>query len=64
VTGSILPVLSQAKISRSEVRLWSAHYGLGEHICGPGSCGAVPVEVDGTQWTSNVGKTPIGYVVY
>lgn len=53
MTGNILPVLSQAKISRSEVRLWSAHYGLGEHICGPGSCGAVPVEVDGTQWTSN-----------
>ena len=53
MTDSILPVLNQAHIGRSAVRLWSAHYGLGQHICGPGSCGAVPVEVDGTQWTSN-----------
>jgi hypothetical protein len=53
MAGSILPVLRQAGISRPAVRLWSAHYGLGEHICGPASCGAVPVEVDGTQWTSS-----------
>ena len=53
MTDSILPVLDQAKISRSEVRLWSAHFGLGEHICGPSSCGAMPIEADGTQWTSN-----------
>jgi hypothetical protein len=53
MAGSILPILDQAKISRSAVRLWSAHYGLGEHICGPHSCGAVPVDVDGTQWTSS-----------
>ena len=49
---SILPVLSQAKISRSGVRLWTAHYGAGEHICGPASCGDLSVEADGTQWTS------------
>lgn len=53
MTDNILPVLSHANISRSAVRLWSAHYGLGEHICGPNSCRAVPIEVDGTQWTSN-----------
>jgi hypothetical protein len=53
MTSSILPVLNQAKIGRSEVRLWSAHYGVGEHICGPGSCGAMPIEADGTQWTSD-----------
>jgi len=35
------------------VRLWSAHYGFGEHICGPASCKLVPVEVDGTQWTNS-----------
>lgn len=51
--GSILPVLSQAKIARSTVRLWTAHYGLGEHICGPGSCKALSTEADGTQWTSS-----------
>ena len=53
MTANILPVLNQAKISRSAVRLWSAHYGPGEHICGPNSCGAMPIEADGTQWTSN-----------
>jgi hypothetical protein len=51
--GSVLPVLSQSKIARSSVRLWSAHYGLGEHICGPSSCGALSTEADGTQWTSS-----------
>ena len=51
--GSVLPVLSEAKIARSSVRLWSAHYGLGEHICGPNSCGALSTEADGTQWTSS-----------
>lgn len=50
---SILPVLSQAKIARSTVRLWTAHYGLGEHICGPASCKALSTAADGTQWTSS-----------
>jgi hypothetical protein len=50
---SILPVLSQANISRSSVRLWTAHYGAGEHICGPDSCGYLSTEADGTQWTSS-----------
>ena len=50
---SILPVLGQARINRASVRLWSAHYGLGEHICGPHSCGAVSIDMDGTQWTSS-----------
>ncbi len=58
MADSILPMLGQAKISRSATRLWSAHYGLGEHICGPNSCRAVPVEVDGTQWTTSaLGRT-------
>lgn len=50
---SILPVLAQANIPRAGVRLWTAHYGLGEHICGPGSCGYLNTEADGTQWTSS-----------
>jgi hypothetical protein len=50
---SVLSVLSGAKIARSSVRLWTAHYGLGEHICGPTSCGALSTEADGTQWTSS-----------
>jgi hypothetical protein len=51
--GSILPVLSQARISRPDVRLWTAHYDAGEHICGPDSCGYLSTEADGTQWTSS-----------
>ncbi len=53
MTNSVLPVLGPANINRADIRLWTAHYGVGEHICGPGSCGLVPIEVDGTQWTSS-----------
>jgi hypothetical protein len=51
----ILSVLSQAGIARANVRLWTAHYGAGEHICGPGSCGALSENADGTQWTPSAG---------
>ena len=49
--GSLLGVLRMAGISRSSVRLWSAHY-AGQHICGPGSCGQISTPMDGSQWTS------------
>src|SRR5580693_3572929 len=49
----ILPVLSGAGIARNTVRLWTAHYEVGEHICGPDSCGALSINADGTQWTPN-----------
>jgi hypothetical protein len=55
MNASILPVLRQAAIARASTRLWTAHYGAGEHICGPGSCGALSVNADGTQWTSSAG---------
>ena len=53
MNDSVLSVLSQGGIARARTRLWSAHYGLGEHICGPRSCGALSVDADGTQWTSS-----------
>jgi hypothetical protein len=53
MSASILPALSKAGIARAQTRLWTAHYGLGEHICGPGTCRALSVNADGTQWTSN-----------
>jgi hypothetical protein len=53
MNDAILPVLSQAGIARAQTRLWTAHYGLGEHICGPGSCGQLSIDADGTQWTSS-----------
>lgn len=49
VMASIVALLRGAGINRSQVRLWSAHYGHGKHICSPGSCGYPAV--DGTQWT-------------
>jgi hypothetical protein len=49
----VLPVLAGAGIGRAAVRLWTAHYGQGEHICGPGSCGALGTDADGSQWTPN-----------
>lgn len=36
-------------IPRTSFKLLSAHWGIGEHICGPGTCG-VPWQADGTQW--------------
>jgi hypothetical protein len=53
MASAILPELSRAGIALSQVRLWSAHYGIGQHICGPASCNAISVEVDGTQWNNN-----------
>jgi hypothetical protein len=53
MNGEILPTLSRAGIARAKARLWTAHYGLGEHICGPSSCRALSVAADGTQWTSS-----------
>ena len=51
--ATVRDTLAAAGIPRSAVRLWSAHYGLGKHIC-PG--------MDGTQWTdkaTGVGGTLI-----
>jgi hypothetical protein len=50
---AVLRELHAAGIGRAQVRLWSAHYGLGRHICGPASCKYFPgmPQFDGTQWT-------------
>jgi Putative peptidoglycan binding domain len=46
----VVPRMQAAGIGRSQVRLWTAHY-AGLHICGPGSCGELAADADGTQWT-------------
>ena len=48
---ALVATLGGAGISRAEVRLWSAHYEQGKHICGPGTCGLTRHPCDGTQWT-------------
>lgn len=49
----VLLELAGLGIDRARVRLLSAHYGLGPHICGPSSCKAISVPMDGTQWTNS-----------
>jgi Putative peptidoglycan binding domain len=49
--ANVVPVITASGIGRASVRLWTAHYGQGEHICGPSSCGLLAIDADGTQWT-------------
>jgi hypothetical protein len=50
----LLAALKAAGIKRQAVRLWSAHYGAGQHICGPATCDYPGIPAcDGTQWTPN-----------
>jgi len=46
----LIPIMVASGFPRDQVRLWSAHYGRGQHICGPSSCRLTSVEMDGTQW--------------
>jgi hypothetical protein len=50
----LLGNLAGQGVSRDRVRLLSAHYGAGEHICGPRTCKwpGVP-DMSGTQWTNS-----------
>lgn len=47
---AVLASLAASGVKRSQIRIWSAHTGIGPHICGPVSCGA-NFTADGTQWT-------------
>lgn len=47
----VIEAMKAAGIPRSTLRLWSAHYTNSAHICGPSSCGTLPENADGTQWT-------------
>lgn len=49
---SVLNALSPLGVSRSEIRILSAHYGAGKHICAPATCGW-SLTADGTQWTDS-----------
>ena len=45
----VTAALGAAGIARGQVRLLSAHYGVGKHICGPNTCGYP--QANGTQFT-------------
>jgi hypothetical protein len=47
---AVLAELRAAGIGRQQVRIWSAHYGLGPHMCAPRACGA-SFTADATQHT-------------
>lgn len=48
----VLGTLAGVGTGRADIRILSAHYGLGEHICSPSACGAT-FTADGTQWTDS-----------
>lgn len=45
-----LAQLAVLGVQRQQIRILSAHYGQGLHICSPSACGAF-FTADGTQWT-------------
>lgn len=49
---NVLTELAVRGIHRSQVRLHTAHYGAGEHVCGPETCKLTSTPADGTQWTN------------
>lgn len=50
--NALVSTLSQAGISRTAFRIWSAHYGQGNHICGPATCKLTDTPCDATQFTN------------
>lgn len=51
VVDQVVGLLEAAGVHRSQVRVWSAHYGRGRHLCGPSTCGEVhSTDVDATQY--------------
>jgi hypothetical protein len=51
--GGVLSAMAAAGLNPANFRLWSAHYGIGSHICGPATCKLVGRTMDGTQWTDS-----------
>jgi hypothetical protein len=49
--NDIVSLFEAAAIPRTSYRLWSAHYGIGQHICGPTTCKETNFACDATQFT-------------
>ena len=48
---TVMGSLQRAGLSRGDVRVWTAHYGHGRHLCSP-ACGfGIKGEADATQWS-------------
>jgi hypothetical protein len=50
---ALVDAMTKAGIGRSAFRLWTAHYGQGEHLCGPTTCRETQFAADATQFTQN-----------
>lgn len=48
---ALVAEMTRAGIPRSAYRLWTAHYGQGEHLCGPTTCRLTQATADATQFT-------------
>ena len=51
---TLVAELTGVGVDRHRYRILSAHYGDGEHICGPTTCGLCKTPCDGTQWAGTV----------
>lgn len=49
---ALVQEMAAAGIPRSSFHLWTAHYGKGQHICGPSTCAGTAESADATQFTS------------
>jgi hypothetical protein len=49
---SLISMMTTHNIPRAAYRVWTAHYGAGQHICGPGTCRLTSYDADATQFTS------------
>lgn len=56
---ALVAVMSGAGIPRTAYRLWSAHYGGGQHICGPATCGLCHTAADATQFTDRANNSSL-----
>jgi hypothetical protein len=45
--------MTAAGIPRNEYWIWSAHYGIGSHVCGPNTCKLTKYGCDATQFTDH-----------
>jgi hypothetical protein len=53
IASEVLAEMKAQGVARWQVRLLSAHYGIGEHICGPGVARCGYPTADGTQWSDS-----------
>jgi peptidoglycan hydrolase-like protein with peptidoglycan-binding domain len=57
-TDALVSKLEANGIPRTAYRLWTAHYGQGQHICGPATCHQSQASADATQYTDTaLGKS-------